>query len=122
MNQGVVTTGLPMVCIYIDAIVVSGKTPEEHLHNLNEVIQCLESASLRLKKEKCSFCLLEVDCLGHTVSAEGLTPSPSNTQAFTLVTPLTNGTQLKAFLGLISYYADFLANQATKLAPLYKLL
>ena len=28
--------GLPMVCVYIDDI-ISGKTPEEHLHNLNEV-------------------------------------------------------------------------------------
>ena len=42
--------GLPTVCVYIDDILVSGKTPEEHLHNLNEVLQCLESASLHLKK------------------------------------------------------------------------
>jgi len=30
--------GLPMVCVYIDDIIVSGKTQEEHLHNLNEVL------------------------------------------------------------------------------------
>ena len=59
--------GLPMVCVYIDDIIISGKTPEEHLHNLNEVLQCLEYAGLRLKKEKCLFCRPEVDYLGHTI-------------------------------------------------------
>ena len=114
--------GLPMVCVYIDDILVSGKTPEEHLHNLNEVLQRLESAGLHLKKEKCSFCLPEVDYLGHTISAEGLTPSPSKTRAITAVTKPTNVTQLKAFLGLVSYYAKFLPDRATKLVPLYQLL
>ena len=33
-----------------------------------------------------------------------------------------NVTQLKAFLGLVSYYAKFLPDLSTKLAPLYKLL
>ena len=66
-----------MVCVYIDNIIISGKILEEHLHNLNEILQSLESAGLRLKKEKCSFCCPEVNYLGHTISAEGLTPSPS---------------------------------------------
>ena len=41
---------------------------------------------------------------------------------FTAITQPTNVTQLKAFLGLISYYAKFLPDRATKLAPLYQLL
>ena len=92
-----------MVYVYIDDIVVSGKTPEEHLHNLDEVLQHLESAGLHLKKEKCSFCLLEVDYLGHTIDAKGLKPSPSKIQAITEVSQPTNVTQLKAFLGLVNY-------------------
>ena len=112
---------LPMVCVYIDDIIISGKTPEEHLHNLNEVLQRLESAGLRLKKEKCSFCCPEVDYLGHTISAEGLTPSPSKIRAITEVSQPGNVTQLKAFLGLVSYYAKFLPDRAAKLAPLYRL-
>ena len=66
-----------MVCVYIDDIIISGKTPEEHLRNLNEVLQRLESAGLCLKKDNCSFCHPEVEYLGHTISAEGLVPSPS---------------------------------------------
>ena len=114
--------GLPMVCAYIDDILVSGKTPEEHLHNLNEVLQRLKLAGLHLKKEKCSFCLPEVDYLGHTISAKGLRPSSSKIRAITGVSQPTNVTQLKAFLGLVNYYAKFLPDLATKLAPLYQLL
>ena len=114
--------GLPMVCVYIDDIIVSGKTPEEHLYNLNEVLHHLESAGLRLKQEKCSFCLPEVDYLGHTISTKGLRPSPAKVRAITEVSQPTNVTQLKAFLGLVNYYAKFLPDLATKLAPLYQLL
>ena len=114
--------GLPMVCVYIDDIIISGKTLEEHLHNLNEVLQCLESAGLHLNKEKYSFCRPEVDYIGHTISAEGLTPSPSKIRAITEVSQPGNVTQLKAFLGLVSYYAKFLPDRAAKLAPLHQLL
>ena len=114
--------GLPMVCVYIDDIIVSGKTQEEHLHNLNEVLQRLQSAGLHLKKEKCSFFLPEVDYLGHTISAEGLRLSSSKVRAITEVCQPANVTQLKAFLGLVNYYAKFLPDLSIKLAPLYQLL
>lgn len=114
--------GLPMVCVYIDDIIVTGKTPQEHLSNLNEVLHRLEMAGLHLKREKCSFCRPEVDYLGHTISAKGLRPSPSKIRAITEVPQPTNISQLKAFLGLVNYYAKFLPDSATKLAPLYQLL
>ena len=82
----------------------------------------MESAGLHLKKEKCSFCLPEVDYLGHTIGAKGLKPSPSKIRATTEVSQLTNVTQLKAFLGLVNYYTRLLPDLATMLAPLYQLL
>ena len=74
------------------------------------------------EKEKCSFCRPEVDYLGHTISAEGLTPSPSKIQAITEVSQPGNVTQLKAILGLVNYYAKLLPDRAAKLASLYQLL
>ena len=57
---------LPMVCVYLDDILVLGKTQQEHLANLNEVLTCLESAGLCLKKEKCTFCQPQVTYLSRT--------------------------------------------------------
>ena len=47
-----VLQGIPMVVCRVDDILVSGKTDEEHLANLNEVLSRLGSAGLRLKMSK----------------------------------------------------------------------
>ena len=47
--------GLPMVVVYIDDILITGKTKQEHLQNLEKVLALLSEYGLRLKKEKCSF-------------------------------------------------------------------
>ena len=114
--------GLPMVCVYLDDILVSGKTEQEHLANLHEVLTRLESAGLRLKREKCSFCQPEVTYLGHIISADGLKPSPNKVKAVSDLPSPSKVSELKTFLGLVNYYAKFLPDLATKLAPLYKLL
>ena len=113
---------LPMVCVYLDDILVSGKTQQEHLANLNEVLTRLESAGLRLKKEKCTFCKPEVHYLGHIISASGLKPSPAKAIAVSKIPSPSKVSELKTFLGLVNYYAKFLPDVATRLAPLYKLL
>ena len=114
--------GLQMVCVYLDDILVSGKTQQEHLANLHEVLTRLESAGLRLKREKCTFCQSEVTYLGHIISADGLKPSPNKVKAVSNLPSPSKVSELKTFLGLVNYYAKFLPDLATRLAPLYKLL
>ena len=47
--------GLPRVSAYLDDILVSGVDEEDHLNNLYNVLQRLDSAGLTLKKSKCVF-------------------------------------------------------------------
>ena len=101
---------------------VSGKTQQEHLANLNEVLTRLESSGLRLKKEKCTFCKPEVTYLGHTITADGLKPSPNKVKAVSELPAPSKVSELKTFLGLVNYYARFIPDLAARLAPLYKLL
>ena len=82
----------------------------------------LQEAGLRLKTEKCSFCVSEVEYLGHIISAEGLKPSPNKIKVIVDAPQPTKLSELKSFLGLINYYAKFLPNLTDSLAPLYKLL
>ena len=44
--------GKPMVCCRINDILVSGKTKEEHLANLNAAFERLERRGLKCKLEK----------------------------------------------------------------------
>ena len=114
--------GLPMVCIYLDDILVSGKMEQEHLANLHEVLTHLESAGLHLKREKCSFCQPELTYPGHIISADGLKPFSNKVKAVSDILSPSKVSKLKTFLGLVNYYAKFLPDLATKLAPVYKLL
>ena len=64
-----------MVIAYLDDILVVSELEQEHLTNLAQVLERLHSAGMKLKKEKCAFCLPQVDYLGHIISAEGLHPA-----------------------------------------------
>ena len=50
-----VLQGIPNVIVYLDDILVTGKTESEHLNTLSQVLARLEKAGLRAHKSKCKF-------------------------------------------------------------------
>ena len=114
--------GIPGVLIYIDGILVTGKTIAEHLSNLESVLVRLEYAGVRLKRSKCSFLMPSVKFLGHCISAKGIQPTLEKVEAIRKASEPSDVTQLKSFLGAVNYYGKFLPDLSSILAPLYKLL
>ena len=114
--------GLKHVCVYLDDILVTGSSERDHLDNLAEVLKRLESAGMRLKRSKCEFMLPAVEYLGHKISDKGLEPTEGKIRAIVEAPAPQNVSQLKSFLGMLNYYAKFLPNISSRLAPLYKLL
>ena len=53
--------GMHGVCVYIDDILVTESTEDEHLDHLAEVWKRLQEAGMRLKKTKCALLLSQVD-------------------------------------------------------------
>ena len=82
--------GIPYVSIYLDDILITGTSDEEHLTNLDKVLNRLEEAGLRLKCNKCTFMLPSVEYLGHKISAEGLQPTGEKVQAVNEAKPSNN--------------------------------
>ena len=68
------------------------------------------------------FLAPSVSYLGHIIDATGLHPLPDKVQAIEKAPTPTNVTELKSYLGLLTYYGKFLPDLATHLAPLYELL
>ena len=64
--------GLPNVIVYLDDILITGVNEEDHLHNLDCVMDCLESTGL--KHSKCIFMTKSVEYLGHVINRDGLHP------------------------------------------------
>ena len=114
--------GLPQVICYLDDILVTGSTPQEHLQNLAVVLERLSQHGIRLKEKKCSFMQDSVDYLGHHIDAQGIRTSPSKVEAITKAPAPNNVTQLRSFLGMVNYYGKFLHNLSSQLHPLHALL
>ena len=110
--------GIPQVCVHLDDILATGKSTEEYLKNLEEVLSRLRNAGMQLKKSKCAFLLPQVEYLGHQISEKGLQSTTQKLRAIVEAPAPYNVSQLKSFLGMINYYSKFLPN----LAPLYSLL
>ena len=63
-----------------------------------------------------------VSYLGHIIDSQGLHPTQDKVDAILEAPPPKNLTQLKAYLGLLTYYGRFLPNISKHLFSLYRLL
>ena len=120
--ENILKKDIPCVAVYLDDIILMGVTKAQHLETLDLVLDRLEEAGLRLKREKCTFLTDEVVYLGHKIDQHGLHPIEDKVEAIQKARAPENVLELQAFLGLLNYYGRFLANLSTVLAPLHKLL
>src|ERR1044071_3973262 len=68
------------VMVYLDDVIIYSHTFEEHLKHLEEVLNRIHEANLRLKAEKCYFGANELQFLGHVVGEDGIKPDPEKVE------------------------------------------
>ncbi len=59
-----------IVIIYLDDLIIHGKTFMEHLQHLDQVLGSLKSACLKLKPSKCRLLKKQVTFLGHIITED----------------------------------------------------
>ncbi|GBM73782.1 Transposon Ty3-I Gag-Pol polyprotein [Araneus ventricosus] len=90
--------------VYLDDIIIVGRTFEEHLNNLLKVFQRLQKANFELNSRKCRFFQREVAYLGYVISAEGVKTEPEKIKAVVDWPRPDKIHDLRSFLGLCTYY------------------
>ena len=107
--------------VYINDIVVVGKSIDEHLFNLQQILECLSQAGLKLQPGKCKFLQTQVTYLGHVVSAQGVSPDPEKTSQIDSWPMPQSAQDIQQFLGLANYCCRYIKNFATIVKPLHRL-
>ena len=113
-----VLQGIPNFTVYLDDILLSSPTESDHLQLFDQVLDCLEKAGLRARNIR-FLCHLLHTYLGHKIDAAGLHLLPDKVQTIQEAPSPTNVQELKAYLGLLTYYTRFLPKTSTVLSPLY---
>lgn len=122
MESTVGDMNLLEVLVYLDDLIIFGKTLEEHEHRLLKVLDRLKEEGLKLSLDKCQFCCTSVNYLGHIVSRDGISTDPSKVEAVKSWPCPKNISDLRSFLGFSGYYRRFVKDYSRISYPLNQLL
>ncbi|XP_056022197.1 uncharacterized protein K02A2.6-like [Ostrea edulis] len=114
--------GVPGTLCILDDMVITGKTDEEHLQNVERVLQRLSEYGLRANLKKHEFFKENITFCGHTIAIHGLHKTPEKIDVIVKAPSPSNVSQLRSFLGSVNYYGKSLPDLATILGLLHKLL
>ncbi|GBG82867.1 hypothetical protein CBR_g36393 [Chara braunii] len=110
------------VIVYMDDILVYSETYHGHAQHIEWTLGALRDAGFKIALEKSEFFLSEISFLGYVVTRGGLRPDSRKVAAVKEAPVPTSLTQVRAFLGLASYYRRFIKGFAAIARPLTNLL
>ncbi|GBG90246.1 hypothetical protein CBR_g50424 [Chara braunii] len=110
------------VIVYMDDVLVYSETYHGHAQHIEWTLGALRDAGFKIALEKSEFFLSEISFLGYVVTRGGLRPDSRKVAAVKEAPVPTSLTQVRAFLGLVSYYRRFIKGFAAIARPLTNLL
>lgn len=115
-----ILAGIDGVVCYLDDILVTAQDLATHAERLREVLRRLQAAGVKTQRSKCDLLRTSVTYLGHKIDQYGLHPTGERVEAIKQMPLPQNSTQLRSFLGSITYYGRFIKNLHVKCVPLHR--
>lgn len=106
---------------YLDDIIISAPTIEEHVARLEKVLAILSKHGIKCKKSKCKFIKQTIEYLGRQLSATGILPDEDGVRAVKYLRPPRDLKEVEAFIGKVNYYNNFIPNFSQIAAPINQL-
>jgi len=95
--------GIPKTAVFLDDILIQGSDYAECLANVEKVLARLNAHNLHIQPAKCKWLQEKVEYLGHVISKNGRSPSPTLCKAIVDAPVPTKGRELRSFLGLLNF-------------------
>lgn len=122
MNKVLGSARYTKATAYIDDVLIFGRSVEECLDRLADVLVLIEKANLTLNLSKCDFLKDNIDYLGYEISASGVRPGDKKIQCVLDFPRPSNIHSVRQFLGLVGYFRKFIRDFARISNPLSRLL
>jgi len=108
--------------VYVDDIIITSDTWDEHVRRIRALFDRLIKAGLSVNLAKCEFGKATVTFLGHIVGQGQLKPLEAKIEAVQNFPVPTSRKEVRRFVGMAGYYRRFCKNFADVAYPLTDLL
>ena len=98
--------GTSCLC-FLDDILIHSATFEQHLKDVDQVLERIQTAGMTLRLSKCRFFDREVEYLGHLISGDGGSVCTDKVEAVKSFPRPTGVTGVRSFLGIANFYRRF---------------
>lgn len=112
-----------IICeIYLDDIIVYGKTQDIYLANLRQILERMRRHNVKGNPKKTRLGLTEIEYVGHVVNSEGMSFSKKKLDGVYNAPQPKTQKDLRSFLGLANYFRQHVNHYASRVAPLQAML
>jgi hypothetical protein len=110
-----------IVCIYLNDILISTNSKEEHDHITHMVLECLWQHKLYLCFDKCEFAKTCIEYLGIIILQNHVEMDPVKIAGVLEWPTPKNKKEVQSFVGFINLYQQFIVDFSLHARPLFDL-
>ncbi|KAF2888931.1 hypothetical protein ILUMI_17242, partial [Ignelater luminosus] len=108
--------------VYIDDIIVWGKSKAEHDITLEAVLETARKNNVKFNLSKCTFVVSELKFMGHTISDQGVAIDRDRLQGIIEFPEPKCKKDVQRLLGVVNYVSKYVPNFSEGTKPLRELL
>lgn len=108
--------------VYIDDVIVSSASLDEHYNHLRIIFQRFREYGVTINVGKCNFIQQRVKFLGHEIDKNGIKPLPDKVDAIVNIEMPKIAKDLRRFLGMINFYRRFIPDAVQHQSKLHSLI